>query len=91
VILYANDTNADVAKEIIAKAATRAELAIDAGRWRELKLILRFFACLQPIFEGDGIFTVLNELFDRAADQQTASQEDVGYRKLFPSNLFNLK
>jgi nuclear cap-binding protein subunit 1 len=51
---------------------------METGRWREAKLMLRFCACLQSIFEGDGIFPLLNELFDHAADLQTASQEDVG-------------
>jgi hypothetical protein len=51
--------------------------ALEAGDWREFKLLLRFFACLQGILEGDGVFPVLDQLFDLAADQQAASQEDV--------------
>jgi nuclear cap-binding protein subunit 1 len=78
IVQYANDKNAEVAKEIFAKVSRRAQDAMETGRWREAKLMLRFFACLQPIFEGDGIFPLLNKLFDIAADQQTASQEDVG-------------
>jgi nuclear cap-binding protein subunit 1 len=77
VVLYANEKNGDVTKEMLAKVNGRAQDAIEIGRWREIKLMLRFLACLQPIFEGEGIFPLLNELFDCAADLQTASQEDV--------------
>lgn len=77
VILYANEKKGDVAKEMLARVASRAQDALETGQWRELKLMLRFFACLQSILEGDGVFPLLDELFNRAADQQTASQEDV--------------
>ena len=77
VVLYANEKNGEVAKEIFTKVSQRAQDAMETGRWREAKLMLRFFACLQSSFEGDGIFPLLNELFDRAADLQTASQDDV--------------
>ena len=82
VILYANDTNGDVVKEILARSSERAQDALEDGDWRQFKLVLRLFACLQGIFEGDGIFPVLDELFDRAADQQTASPEDVSKLKI---------
>ncbi len=76
-LLYANDINADVVKEMLVRVSSRSQEAVDTGSWREFKLLLRFLACLQGIFEGDGVFTVLDDLFSRAADQQTASQEDV--------------
>jgi nuclear cap-binding protein subunit 1 len=75
--LYANDVNGDVAREMLARVSSRSQEAVDTGSWREFKLLLRFLACLQGIFEGDGVFPLLDELFSRAADQQTASQEDV--------------
>lgn len=76
-VLAANDKNPKVTKEVLARCAQHAQNALDDGLWRQFKLILRFFACLQPAFEGDGVFPILDELFNRAADQQTASQEDV--------------
>jgi hypothetical protein len=76
-ILYANDINGDVVKEMLTRVSSRTQEAVDTGSWREVKLLLRFLACLQGIFEGDGVFPLLDELFSRAADQQTASQEDV--------------
>jgi nuclear cap-binding protein subunit 1 len=62
---------------MLAKVGSRAQDAIETGKWREFKLMLRFLACLQSVYDGEGIFPLLGELFDRAADQQTLSQEDV--------------
>lgn len=42
-----------------------------------MKLVLRFLACLQGVLDGDGVFPILDELFSRAVDLQTASSEDV--------------
>jgi nuclear cap-binding protein subunit 1 len=64
----------------MARVGVQMQSALEAGDWREFKLLLRFFACLQGILEGDGVFPVLDQLFDLAADQQAASQEDVRYR-----------
>ena len=47
------------------------------GAWREVKLVLRFLACLQGLLEGEGVFPILEDLFSRAVDLQTASSEDV--------------
>ena len=58
-------------------ASEAAQKHIDAGAWREVKLVLRFLGCLQCIYEGDGVFPLLEELFARAVDLQTASSEDV--------------
>lgn len=49
---------------------------MNKGLWRDAKLLLRFLGCLQILFEGDGIFATLEELFGRAVDCQTASSED---------------
>jgi nuclear cap-binding protein subunit 1 len=76
IMRYANDQNADVTSQIVAKVAARAQESIELGLWRELKLMLRFLAILQDVFNDDGVFTILNELFNRAADQQSASQHD---------------
>jgi nuclear cap-binding protein subunit 1 len=68
--------SAEAGKTIIGKVGGHIQIALEGGRWREFKLLLRFFACLQDILEGDGVFPVLDQLFDWAADQQAASQED---------------
>ena len=50
---------------------------MDLGEWREVKLYLRLLGCLQGMFDGDGVFPILDELFSRAADLQMKSSEDV--------------
>jgi len=82
VVLYANDSKSEVAQDILSRVGAKAQTYLDAGNWRELKLLLRFFACLHNVFEGDGIFPLLDELFNRAVDLQAASQEDVRSVKL---------
>lgn len=39
--------------------------------------MIRFLGLLQGLFEGDGIFPILEDLFSRAVDLQTASSDDV--------------
>ena len=65
---------------MLKRAGDSMQRYLDIGSWREVKLILRFLGCLQGLFEGDGVFTVLEELFSRAVDLQTASSEDVRLR-----------
>ena len=63
--------------DVLVKSGECLQKYVDDGAWREVKLLLRFLGCLQCVFEGDGIFPVLEELFARAVDLQTASSEDV--------------
>ena len=62
---------------ILAKAEKELRYHLKRGAWREVKLVLRFFACLQGLLDGDGVFVVLEDLFAGAVDLQTASSEDV--------------
>lgn len=75
-IQYANETKSDVALELLNRAAAQLQQAIKDGQWRTFKLLLRLFACLQSMFEGDGVFPVLEQAFSAAADLQTGSSED---------------
>ncbi|KAF2086871.1 hypothetical protein K490DRAFT_66185 [Saccharata proteae CBS 121410] len=75
-ILYANDTKPELAKEVLGAAQKQAQTHLEAGNWRSFKLLLRFFACQQSLFEGDGVFSVLDDLFSTAVDLQAASAED---------------
>lgn len=59
------------------RAAKVIQEYLEAGHWRPVKLVLRFLACLQGLLEEDGVFPLLEELFSRAVDLQTASSEDV--------------
>ncbi|TKA81136.1 hypothetical protein B0A55_01641 [Friedmanniomyces simplex] len=76
VVQYANVDNSEVAKDIISRAGPQLQEYLDGGQWREFKLMLRLIACLSPLYEEDGVLPVLDELFNRAVDLQTASQED---------------
>lgn len=77
ITLVAYNLKAELGAEVLKKAGNALQKYIDLGSWREVKLLLRFLAGLQPLFEGDGIFPLLEELFARAVDLQTASSEDV--------------
>ncbi|OAX79288.1 hypothetical protein ACJ72_06395 [Emergomyces africanus] len=75
-VLTANTMKPALAAEVLKKAGEIAQSHIEAGNWRDVKLVLRFLACLQGLFEGEGMFPLLEELFSRAVDLQTASSED---------------
>ncbi len=77
VVLVLNTLKPDVALEVLRKVAGDVEAQIKDGQWREVKLNLKFLACLQSCLEGDGVFRVLDELLSRAVDLQTASSDDV--------------
>ncbi|KAK2834885.1 hypothetical protein FQN49_006819 [Arthroderma sp. PD_2] len=76
VVLLLNTLKPEAAALIISKAGEQAVLYVAEGHWRNVKLMLRFLGCLQGIFEGEGVFPVLEELFSRAVDLQTGSSED---------------
>lgn len=79
VILGVNSLKPEIAEEILAKAAAETEAKVKAGEWREVKLYLKLLACLQSCLTGDGVFPLLEELFSRAVDLQTASSDDVRF------------
>jgi nuclear cap-binding protein subunit 1 len=77
IILVANPQKPAISKEILTRAVDAMNLYLKAGAWREVKLVLRLLACLQGLLEGEGVFPILEKLFDRAGDLQSASSEDV--------------
>ena len=77
IVLNVNHQRSSMVDLILDKFTLRTQATVEAGEWRSFKLLLRFFACTTPMFEDDGIFNILEELFNRAADLQTASSEDV--------------
>lgn len=80
IILVINPQKPEIAQEMLSRAAKAMQENLQRGAWREVKLVLRFLGCLQGLLEGDGVFPILEELFSRAVDLQTASSEDVGLR-----------
>ena len=77
VVLIANSLKPELMADLLAKIAAATEEKIRAGDWRDVKLYLKFLACLQGSLEGDGLFPVLEDLFSRAVDLQTGSSDDV--------------
>lgn len=61
------------------RVGDRAQEALNAGEWKEFKLLLRFFACLQSLYQDDGVFTLLGQLFDTVVDLQSANENDVRF------------
>jgi hypothetical protein len=59
------------------RVGDRAQQALNAGEWKEFKQLIRFFACLQPLYADDGVFTLLGQLFDTVVDLQSANENDV--------------
>ncbi|KAI9923556.1 hypothetical protein ASPWEDRAFT_168442 [Aspergillus wentii DTO 134E9] len=89
-VLVVNSQRSEIVAEVLKRASELAQKHINTGAWREVKLVLRFLGCLQFIFEGDGIFPLLEELFARAVDLQTASSEDLLGLELVKIILFTI-
>lgn len=77
IVLVVNSHKSDIATEVLSKVGEELQGYLNNGSWRNVKLVLRFLGCLQGLFEADGVFQTLEELFLRAVDLQTASSEDV--------------
>lgn len=77
VTLATHNLKPELSAGVLKKASDLLQKHINAGSWREVKLLIRFLGSLQAIFEGDGVFPLLEEFFARAVDLQTASSEDV--------------
>lgn len=77
IVLHTNEKNSEFCKLVLEKTRVRLQVAVNDGQWRIVKLLLRFLGIMQPLFQGDGLFSLLEELFNRAADLQTASSDDV--------------
>ncbi|KAM0813595.1 putative Cap binding protein [Seiridium cardinale] len=76
VVQIANSLKPEVAADVLARIAPLTEEQIRIGEWRNVKLYLKFLACLQSCLEGDGVFPVLEELFNRAVELQTSNSDD---------------
>lgn len=63
--------------DVLARVAAAVEEKVKVGEWRTVKLYLKLLACLSNALDGEGVFPILDALFDRAVELQTASSEDV--------------
>lgn len=77
VVLVVNTLNSELAADVLARAAQKANEGIRRGEWREVKLLMKFLGGLQGLLEGDGIFSVLQDLLTKAVDLQTENNEEV--------------
>jgi nuclear cap-binding protein subunit 1 len=68
-----------VVDDLLAKAAAQVEEKVRLGEWRAVKLLLKLLACLQSCLEGEGVFPILEDLFNQAVELQTANNEDVSF------------
>ncbi|KAI1193791.1 MIF4G like-domain-containing protein [Nemania serpens] len=76
VVLVVNSLKPEVLAAVLERITSATEESVREGEWRDVKLNLKFLACLQSCYDDDGLFPVLDELFNRAVDLQTASSED---------------
>ncbi|KKY39537.1 putative cap binding protein [Diaporthe ampelina] len=65
-----------VVDDLLTKAAAQVEEKVRLGEWRAVKLYLKLLACLQSCLEGDGVFPILEDLFNQAVELQTNNNED---------------
>ena len=77
VVLYAHQEKKELAADVVAKAGEQLQEFLEKGQWKEVKLMLRFLASLSRLYEEDGVLPIMDELFSRAVDLQTASRDDV--------------
>ena len=76
-MVVVNHKKPEITQEILGRVGPMLQDSLKSGEWRTVKLLLRFLACMQRLLQGEGVFPILGELFDRAVDLQTASSEDV--------------
>lgn len=77
VVLVVNTLKSEITTEVLARAATRMNEGIKRGEWREVKLLMKFLGSLQGLLDGEGIFSVLQDLLTKAVDLQTENNEEV--------------
>jgi nuclear cap-binding protein subunit 1 len=77
-VVNTHEGKSAIVDDLLSKLAAVIESKIAGGEWRDVKLYLKLLACLQSCLAGEGVFPVLEELFARAVDLQTASSDDVG-------------
>lgn len=79
-LVWANAGQAALGAEILERATQRLDGSVRVGAWREVKLLLRLLAGCQGMLEGDGIWSVLQDLLTKAVELQTGDNEEVRAR-----------
>lgn len=76
VVLNGMNRGEEAVPALLEKATKDLDARIKKGEWREVKLLLKFLGSLQGLLIGEGVWPILNQLFERAGDLQTASSDD---------------
>ncbi|KAK0116030.1 hypothetical protein ONS95_013067 [Cadophora gregata] len=93
VVLVANTMRKDgeaVAEEVLKRTVLRTNAAIAKGEWRETKLLMKFLGSLQGLLDGEGIWTVLQDILTKAVDLQTENNEETIGPELVKIILFTI-
>ncbi|RDL35027.1 putative nuclear cap-binding complex, subunit NCBP1 [Venustampulla echinocandica] len=90
VVLIINTIKAEMVTEVLSRAAGRMNEKIREGEWREVKLLMKFLGGLQGILEGDGVWSVLQDLLTKAVDLQTENNEETIGPELVKIILFTI-
>ncbi|KAH7393172.1 nuclear cap-binding complex, subunit NCBP1/CBP80 [Cadophora sp. MPI-SDFR-AT-0126] len=93
VVLVANTMRKDgqaVAEEVLRRTALRTNAAIARGEWRETKLLMKFLGSLQGLLDGEGVWTVLQDILTKAVDLQTENNEETIGPELVKIILFTI-
>jgi hypothetical protein len=75
IVLVANAENSEVGKAVVEHFSGSLQKNLDHGAFTNVKLLLRFFACLGDMLEDKGAFLVLDHLADKVEACQTTGAE----------------
>ncbi|OLL22271.1 Nuclear cap-binding protein subunit 1 [Neolecta irregularis DAH-3] len=76
VIALANSREESIGKEILEYLIIATQAYLEQGQWRNVKLMLRFLACLSCMIEGEGIIEILEGLVSAVESSTTDGYAD---------------
>jgi nuclear cap-binding protein subunit 1 len=79
VVLNVNTLKSEIVDNVLEKVVERTNSMVQIGEWREVKLLLKFLGGLQGVLEGDGVWSVLQDVLGKAIELQTENSEEVRY------------
>lgn len=79
VVLNVNTLKSEIVDNVLEKVVARTNTMVQRGEWREVKLLLKFLGGLQGVLEGDGVWSVLQDILGKAIELQTENSEEVRY------------
>lgn len=76
-LLNALESGKEVVGEVVDGLAKGLDEAIRQGEWRDVKSLMKLLGGLQGLFEGEGVWVVLQDMLGKAVDLQTENNEEV--------------